>query len=144
MKDDAERAREIGSRLLQSKVWAEARERYLNDATQQDFENHLIRVAGEQAALLAFAQQPEGWRPIETAPKYETSVDLWVENGTCEHGWRITDAWWCADAQAWLTSDADYGMPGNCLGPDDRATYWMPRPAPPAAMLDAAPIPGEE
>lgn len=64
MKDDAELAREIGGRLLQDKVWAEARQRFLNDATQQDFENHLIRVAGEHAALLAFAQQPEGWASL--------------------------------------------------------------------------------
>ena len=106
MKDDTERAREIGGRLLQDKVWAEARQRFLNDATQQDFEDHLIRVAGEQAALLAFAQRPEGWVLVPKQP---------------------TDAMYEAAASSW-----DGAL----------STFWAL--AMWSAMLDVAPIPGEE
>jgi len=117
MKDDAERAREIGSRLLPDVIWSEARQRFLNDATQQDFEDHLIRVAGEQAALLAFAQQPQGWVTI-TQERYDR----------------------LRFAAGETSSDPELAaIAGKPMGPIEAAN------APPrsfdAAMLDAAPIP---
>lgn len=71
------------------------------------------------------------WQPIETAPRDETSVDLWVEGK--RFGWRVPNAWWCPTEQAWITSDADYGEPGTCIGPMDKATHWQPLPKAPGA-----------
>lgn len=77
----------------------------------------------------------DGWQPIETAPKDETSVDLWVQGEG--FAWRVPNAWWCPRDEAWITADADYGEPGSCIGPMDRATFWRAVPEPP--LPDATP-----
>ncbi len=71
------------------------------------------------------------WQPIETAPKDETSIDVWVES----HGiaYRIADVWWNPDdtmplGGCWWDKDADYGDGGPLTGVP---THWMPLPAPP-------------
>lgn len=52
-------ARYQASRLLPDKVLEEALNRYNQDATQSSFEHHLIRVAGEFAALAAIRATTE-------------------------------------------------------------------------------------
>lgn len=91
--------------------------------------SYYYEVSGKQIAENANCS---GWLPIESAPKDETSVDLWVVgNGRC---WRIPDAWWCPHDEAWMTFEADYGSPGPCLGPNDKATHWMWRPGGPEGV----------
>lgn len=53
-------AEETARRLLVDKVWAEARQRFTNDATcPMDMTEHLIRVAGEYAAIAAIERTTE-------------------------------------------------------------------------------------
>lgn len=62
------------------------------------------------------------WRPIETAPKDGTEIDLWHE------GDRIADAYW--KGGRWWAPNFDYdGCDGVIGGPPP--THWMPLPAPP-------------
>ncbi len=94
------------------------------------------------------------WRPIDTAPKDGTNIDLWVVNQDGE-GWRIADAYWVHDRErdpyapskgkrdGWFAPDREYGDPGWADWPEgwtathdgreyfDRATHWMPLPEPP-------------
>ena len=75
------------------------------------------------------------WRPIETAPKDGTVVDLWaVENGVGE---RWTDCRWAEQFNAyagqranrkyiWAWWHSDYTVDGNI-------THWMPLPDAPQA-----------
>jgi len=94
------------------------------------------------AVLLAFAQQPEGWRPIQTAPADEPFIaGLWVTNNQTGARW-----WeWYVVAIDDETGEAR-GYPDGEPLPWSLADFeaWHPVPAPPAAMLDVAPIPGEE
>lgn len=77
---------------------------------------------------------PEGWRPIESAPRDGTKVDLWLDSGR-----RIADAEWGLpeiiedddadeDEEGWIT---DYGFRTYCIGEDERVTHWLPLPAAP-------------
>lgn len=63
--------RDAAQSLDETKVYKEARDRYLNDATQQGFEHHLIRVAGEMAAAnyRMFSTPTLPGREIEQAAK---------------------------------------------------------------------------
>lgn len=54
------RARELAGMVSAKDVWSEARTRFVNDATQQDFEDHLIRVSSEHAIRLAFSDEGSG------------------------------------------------------------------------------------
>lgn len=64
------------------------------------------RVAGEQA---------ERWQPIETAPKTDDDVMLFLSDGD------IVIGYWRDDANAF---DSDAGWV-------PRPTHWMPLPSPP-------------
>lgn len=57
--EQMERASKIARRVLADKVWKEARQRFINDATQADFEAHLAVVAGMHAALTAILQSDQ-------------------------------------------------------------------------------------
>ena len=48
------------------------------------------------------------WKPIETAPKDGTVIDLWHKNG-----FRITDVWWDDEDEIWTN-----------LLPDSDFTHW--------------------
>jgi len=57
---EEQRARELASRLHPDEIFQEARTRMMNDMTNPiDIDEHLVRVAGEHAAMLAFATESE-------------------------------------------------------------------------------------
>jgi len=120
MKDDAERARECLA------IAAGLDESHRSDAAEwlKTWCEGAVPVETAIAAMLAFAQPPEGWRPIETAPKDGSMVDLW------QGGERWPNCYW--EGGMWWR---------GCL---QNPTHWRQPPAPPAAMLDVAPIPGGE
>ena len=73
------------------------------------------------------------WKPIETAPKDGTKVDLWVEwPGQSPAAGRVPDAEW-TDLYGWsyrsLTGEGDFGIEHQGGQP----THWRPRPEPPTA-----------
>lgn len=89
------------------------------------------------ALNIQYAQCVAGWRPIETAPKDGTRIDVWVDrpvtiNGRVDRakargGYRLTEVWW----------DDGWTM----LGPvpfarvkheGDEITHWSPIPAGPS------------
>ena len=55
------------------------------------------------------------WKPIKTAPRDGTPVDLWHKEG-----FRCTDVWWDSEDECWtnLMSDSHY-------------SHWSPVPPPP-------------
>ena len=57
------------------------------------------------------------WKPIETAPRDGTPVDLWHKLG-----FRVVETWW--DDDCW-----------SCVMDDDDFTHWMPIPDPPEEPL---------
>ncbi len=71
------------------------------------------------------------WKPIETAPKDGTKIDLWYPHGIG----RVIDSYWHS-IQAWGRDEqipADEGDPTEIafvtLGCEP--THWMPLPEPP-------------
>lgn len=123
MKDDAERAREAIAAGLRSWV-ADTHDIALSRTMICDAVDHIIAQPG----LLAFAQQPEGWRSIEQLPDE-------MKDGS---KFMVCDGQGGYDFASWHRDHV-------CGVNDGWApfTHWHPLPAPPAAMLDAAP-PGEE
>ena len=85
MKDDAERAREIAATVVNRAVRENS---FIGPGTVADF-----RMIAEQAALLAFAQQPEGWVSIE-----KTTLKVLLPPGSCER--EYLDGW--VDGQTYL------------------------------------------
>lgn len=55
------------------------------------------------------------WKPIETAPRDGTPVDLWNKAG-----FREVDVWWCLEDQCW-----------SSVNDDSAYSHWMPPPHPP-------------
>lgn len=83
-------------------------------------------VAGKEISV-------NGWKPIETAPRDGTLVDLWFANEG--ETWRVTDCAWhdnaFLDKGAWMTPRdgviiAPVGLPWI------QPTHWMPMPSGPA------------
>ena len=75
------------------------------------------------------------WLPISTAPKdggYAVRIDLWVvapERGGEALSWRETDCYWHPHSVAPRWCDGT----GETVEDDgNRATHWMPVPAPPS------------
>ena len=66
------------------------------------------------------------WRPIETAPKDGTRIDLWISGDDYENGgWRWTDAYWTYDG--WSDDFNSITDLGQLLSD---VTHWMPLTAP--------------
>jgi len=74
------------------------------------------------------ADEVNGWRPIETAPKDGSSILLW-------DGWRMQVCAWDFDdlydrePKHWVYGEAQGEY--NVRETFDDATHWMPLPAPP-------------
>jgi hypothetical protein len=93
----------------------------------QEGDTAALRAEWGIAALdAAPAERVEAWQPIETAP-LDTDILL---------GWWIT---W--PETVWETESAWAGGLLGCWR-HGRATHWMPLPAPPALLADAAAIAG--
>lgn len=69
------------------------------------------------------------WRPIETAPKDERFVDLWVEVSGVYI--RITDCWWCPERSTWLVGPGNWDGPEDIVSQGGTPTHWMPLPPQP-------------
>jgi len=116
-------------------ICAQARPDYAEGFLSGKYDNSSTEM---RAVLLAFAQQPEGWRPIETAPKDGTSVLVTVASTAAnttygEGGYRHVMQSSFED-ELWLSYDC-HQLENACW----KVTHWQPLPAPPAAMLDVAP-----
>jgi hypothetical protein len=66
------------------------------------------------------------WRPIDSAPRDGTRVDLWVVFETGAR--RATDTHFDTDLGEWWVSDHHHA--GHYV-PRPRPTHWMPLPDPP-------------
>ena len=74
------------------------------------------------AAIAALQAEPQGWRPIETAPK-DAHALLWIDI-VIGQPLVVQGCWFHdddADEKGWIDLD------GNVLN----ATHWMPLPTPP-------------
>lgn len=76
------------------------------------------------------------WRPIEDAPRDETSVDLWVEfrhptQGKIMTQFRLADCWYCPEHQAWVRAGLYDEGPELVEGEGVKITHYAPIPAPP-------------
>jgi len=71
----------------------------------------------------------ETWRPIETAPRDGTRVDLFGRSAGLTAGpWRITDCWFSIGK--WWRDDFEHGD-DQSRSQVHRPTHWMPLPTPP-------------
>jgi hypothetical protein len=81
-----------------------------------------VAEAIDAACAKAKAFAAPQWQPIETAPKDETILDLWAEEG------RFPECWW--SGERWISYYS-----GNVETPIDEVvfaiknpTHWMPLP----------------
>ena len=103
-----------------------------------------LEALDKARSILALPQQdePEGWRPIETAPKDGRRILLWWR--TCTEpitgSWCIDDTYddrpkgWNSPEQGWC-ADGDQCIPRN----QKDCTNWMPLPPAPGAETGAKP-----
>lgn len=92
-------------------------------AAQADYESRILSALTTEPGAPEQAQ----WRPIETAPKDGTRVDLW------QQGHRVTDAFW-DEGEEWWCIDSLYSDGEPCpLAVSPEPTHWRPLPAPPKA-----------
>lgn len=97
-------------------------------------------------AALAVVREAEGWRPIESAPKDGTVIDLWIEGQsdmvdfyapTARFNRKTRMREGRAVEWRWLTAGPNeakwrsVGGLGYPLSPDVTPTHWRPLPAPP-------------
>jgi hypothetical protein len=64
------------------------------------------------------------WRPIDTAPKDGTEIDIWMS------GFRYPNSYWGKVEQAWLDVDGEKLYDIFFEEP----THWMPEPDPPPGL----------
>lgn len=75
------------------------------------------------------AAQPEGWQPIETAPRDGTSILILYNGCAIEACWECVEY---GDWESWSESVYWWSSELNCLDDGDEPTHWMPLPAAPA------------
>lgn len=85
-----------------------------------------------QTIIAAWNRRDGGWRPIETAPKDGTLVDLWYPEGG-----RFTDMTW-RDGQWWIGDTDDPECYGGVVNPKSQPSHWM-RPIPPTGKDQTQP-----
>jgi len=78
-------------------------------------------------AELEQAKAERQWRPIETAPKDGTGIDVWIGGAA---GFRIANVYWYQGG--WHTFKTSSGSPiFSPLGWEEIASLWMPLPTAP-------------
>lgn len=88
---------------------------------------HGCSISVVRQALIAAHEAEDGWRPIETAPKDGTKIDLWcVSDGMI--GTRVPYAHWCDRWCFWGDEAADSDFLVHEYG---EPTHWRPLPPPP-------------
>lgn len=106
---------------------------------------HMCRQIAELRAAIA-AMGGAGWRPIETAPRDGTVIDVWVDDD------RHTNVYWgrpahscgeygdycdcCPRYDAWVCADTNYYLTGDEGYACDEPTHWMPLPPTPETQND--------
>ena len=103
MNEGSCRTRSYHDNMEQAIAWANEKER------------NRILAALEPAA-------PQGWQPIETAPKDGTQIDVWCPDA--DDGYRVADAW------------VDHAGNWRCCFDNNvrwarQPTHWQPLPVPP-------------
>ena len=90
---------------------------------RREFDDGCLEAA--RAAIAAL--DAGGWRPIETAPKDGTTIDLWCAYRfeTDNLGCRVADAFWDEDDQLWRFDQWHEKY---------RPTHWMPLPSAPGSV----------
>lgn len=113
-------------------VGEESYRQALADAERHESIAAMVRLVGLKGALAeieSLRSKEQKWRPIETAPKDGSKVDLWVVwpeyNDDSAHARRAPDASW--DADDWLIGQYKLGQ----FMAKPYATHWMPPPADP-------------
>lgn len=105
---------------------------------------HVCPAHGVEWSEIYERKERNHWRPIETAPKDGTVIDLWLKWSDGK-GERIPDGYWseegfdfgpgrCDGLPGWGAENMGYdGCPGYADDPadGDHITHWMPLPAPP-------------
>lgn len=67
-----------------------------------------VRDEHYRSKIRAVLEKMDAWQPIETAPKDETTVDLWVvgtpfpDKPEKKLGIRIPDCWFCPEEKEWI------------------------------------------
>lgn len=84
----------------------------------------------------AWNRRTSPWRPIETAPKDGTRVDLWAGVRICDALWRcpsevhaddpLTYSWWAPSPECYSAYPEMEDTPIGVI-----PTHWMPVPEPP-------------
>lgn len=113
--------------MISWKLRVQGMKKYLIETKDQAFAYKPKNPLPDFSFKPLFTSQNNEWRPIETAPKDGTEVDLWIASGNgdfrftgCvfyDHHWRKSGGY---ETIAWHFGD-------DSLEP----TYWMPIPEPP-------------
>ena len=73
------------------------------------------------------------WKPIETAPKGGSVIDLWCQPLGRE-GYRVAGAYWNSKSKKgfyWFAPGRDWDGKDGPLERNENPTHWMRLPAPP-------------
>lgn len=104
----------------------------------------IMREAADMLDRLASQREDviEEWRPIETAPRDGTQIDLWLtspKGALSTGGYRRVSDCWFSDSKWWLYDETKYATDSaNCRSEVWNVTHWMKRPEPPFARSLAA------
>jgi len=104
--------------------------RLLDDAVRaHDYGSHATFVLrmSELRALLS-AQEPTGWRPIETAP----TVDPWYNATRC----LVFGNCGIAFGKVYVYEDGTREGQAEGFSGDWKITHWMPLPSPPGELAE--------
>lgn len=103
-------------------------QRYDTDRTQHAYQGFLGALAALAPSAAPVAAEPEGWQPIETAPKDGTEVVLWLGAPYSE----VANAWWFEPWANWQMGELPNALDDEMHGIGSAVpTHWQPLPAAP-------------